>query len=83
MAVVSARDISEVIDRIVAAVPAGDIEVARLIAQLSDLQQACIYTPPEGMVIRWLELANLLSRELGQPDTDWKRQIAAILRGQS
>lgn len=71
-----ARDITTVIDRIAAVIPADHVGI---LDQLRGVRQSAIYTPPEDMVIRWIELAHVLSRDLGLPDCDWKRQVAAIM----
>lgn len=74
------RDIIAVIDRIMAVAPlSNSVCLLRLLPALRGLRESAGYTPPEGMVVRWGELAHLLVQHLGQPDTDWKRQIAAIM----
>lgn len=70
------RDITVVIDRIVAVIP---VDRSTLLGQLRGVRQSATYTPPEHMTIRWGELAHVLSRDLGVPDCDWKRQVAAIM----
>lgn len=77
------RDITTVIDRIMAVAPlSNSVCLLHLLPALRGLRESAGYTPPESMAVRWAELAHLLVRHLGQPDTDWKRQIAAIMQGQ-
>ena len=77
------RDLKTVIDRILNEVDADYQNKAELEGQLNSVVQSYYYTAPEAMYLRWNEAAAILEQELGEPDTEWKKNIQRIFNGET
>ena len=74
-----ARDIIEVIDRLLGIVPEGE---TGLRAGLNSVKQSALFTAPEMMTIRWRRLGEVLQEEIGQPREPWQVEVGEIVRGE-
>ncbi len=75
------RDISKVIERIVAEIPAGKHEEMR--HRLAAITESAQFTPPEGMGVRWQQLQRVLEDDLPMPPVEpWQVKIGRIVRGE-
>ena len=73
------RDVTEVIDRILAEVPTV---YARLRTNLVCLKESAFFTPPEGQVSIWKRLDVLLITSLSSPPRlPWEVEISRIVTG--
>ena len=74
-----ARDVTEVIDAMLAHVPPG----MALRAELAKLRTDACYLAPECMAVAWARGTNLLGAELGpEPPTDgWQAEVVRIWKG--
>ncbi len=71
------RDIIEVIDKIIAAIPETE-EV--LIRSINSVRKSAMYCPPEGMVLMWKKLCWTLSNQMPEPpELDWEKKISSII----
>lgn len=73
------RYLPAVIDQIIPLLPK---EWVILKDKLEALARSASYTAPEDMYRHWLDLCNLLSNHLGNPNTEWKEKVSTIVRGQ-
>ena len=74
------RNISDVIERVVAELPAGHADLRRRLIRLS---QDVWFTPPESMGVRWRQLCDMLTDELPTtPAEPWQQRISRIVRGE-
>lgn len=48
---------------------------------LQSIATSTVYTAPEAMSHRWKQASEVLCTYLGEPDTDWKRNIQGIFSG--
>lgn len=78
-----ARDIGEVLEKIIREVPDSFDNAAGFKGSLKGIIQAAKYSAPEAMQQHWNRAANMLERYLGDPDEEWKRRIASIFAGRS
>lgn len=72
------RDLPEVIGRVLIHIPSEGFEDLR--SQLTALKNSAEYTDRSAMPHQWARVAAALGRALGEPDEQWKRQIAAIMQ---
>jgi len=73
-----ARDIKEVIDKVIEQIPDGEHE--RLISRLKSFKHSSDYCPPDQMYHWWGMLAVTLNSELPiQPETEWQKEIYRIV----
>lgn len=71
------RDICDVIKRIKAQIPNDHL----VQLELNSLETVACYTPPETSQRHWIELSQILYKNLGNPDTEWKLEVLKIVRG--
>ena len=69
------RNLSVVIDRLLAVIPETEKQVR---AGLEDVKSSYAYTAPEHHVELWRDAMYILSAGLGEPDTDWKKEVSDI-----
>lgn len=72
------RNIAIVVDRILQEIPDDWPNKKQLQQRVDDRVQSSLYTAPELMWLRWQEVGEILGEELGEPDTEWKNEIADI-----
>jgi hypothetical protein len=76
----SDRNICDVIDRVLAVIPAEHAESIR--PRLTSLRSSASFSAPELMQDRWLSFAVILGEEVGPPgDVPWKLKVQAIFNG--
>lgn len=81
--VMVARNIGEVIDKMVREIPESWESRRLVVGRLRSVANSARYTAPEDMQRNWNEVAGILETHLGDPDEEWKRRIASILAGRS
>lgn len=71
------RDLFVVIDQMISHIPNSDIN---MISSLKSVKGSIPYTPPESMSIRWMDVADILHRYLGDESklVGWQRTVADI-----
>lgn len=74
-------DVIDAVERVLAEHPTS-LDLPTVLDRLRALRQSVSYTAPEDMTVRWYELAHTVAATLGLPDVAWKREVAAILRGE-
>jgi hypothetical protein len=75
-----ARNIADVIDRILDVVPT---EMISLRVQLDALKESAIFTAPEAMGRRWSMLADILTDALPTTSTEaWQDKVGRIVRAE-
>jgi hypothetical protein len=74
-----AREIVKVLDRIRTEVPP---DCVALLAGLQAVEESARYTAPETIWRLWGKLELVLSKEIGEPELDWQKRVAAIMRAE-
>lgn len=74
------RNIIEVIDKMIEHIPVDQREF--VVPDLEKIKVSVRYKAPEAIFECWNRCAAILKYHFGKPDTDWKKEIAAIFSGQ-
>lgn len=76
------RSIAEVIDRVLAEVPADEGEVRK---QLTKLREDSWFTPPEDRSRHFLDLGQIFYDRFGdvEPAPGWPMRVSEIVRGRA
>ncbi len=73
------RDLSEVIDRIIAVIPDGNDRTVEL---LKNVKKSCPYVAPELYPNLWRKCRDILCSNFGNPEgCEWKMEISNIFTG--
>lgn len=72
------RDLVEVLDAIIAEIPASE---TRALTSIKAVQASAKFTAPEIMSARWNQAAAILEHDIGEPKEDWQKKVAAIFCG--
>jgi hypothetical protein len=72
------RNLAEVIDRILEAIPP---ENKNLVDRINSIKQSTLCAAPEMQYLFWLRCASVLSSVIGDPVLDWQKRVADIFGG--
>jgi len=72
------RDINAVVTAMIAKVPDDFPRKEYLSQRMAQIARDDVYKAPEVKFMSWLDLSETLTVELGNPDTEWKQEIADI-----
>jgi len=72
------RNLIKLIEAIKTQIPKDFENKEELFYHLDDRADSVLYTPTEAMGLRFTEVALILQKYLGAPDTEWKKTICDI-----
>lgn len=75
------RDIGTVLDNILALVPRDYKYRDSMKVAFDNIKDSARYRAPEAVHLDWFTAARNLECYLGEPDTEWKKQIEQVFAG--
>lgn len=74
------RNIIEVIDKLLLVVPKEEQKIHR---SLKETRLSALYSSPESMRRRWIQLSLCFLGCPNPPETDWQKEAARIIKGET